>query len=65
MQCSGNDKEGVMIYIEKNRIRFHYDAEELTGSRPWGRNALRNWCAKGSGNASEKLGAYGAGSVQL
>ena len=25
----GNDKEGVMIYIEKNRIRFHYDAEEL------------------------------------
>lgn len=29
MQCSGNDKEGVMIYIEKNRIRFHYDAEEL------------------------------------
>ena len=29
MQCSGNDKDGVMIYIEKNRIRFHYDAEEL------------------------------------
>ena len=29
MQCSGNDKKGVMIYIEKNRIRFHYDAEEL------------------------------------
>ena len=29
MQCSGNDKKGVIIYIEKNRIRFHYDAEEL------------------------------------
>ena len=29
MQRFGNDKKGVMIYIEKNRIRFHYDAEEL------------------------------------
>ena len=29
-----------MIYIEKNRIRFHYDAEELW-IEPWGRNALR------------------------
>ena len=29
-----------MIRIEKNKIRFHYDAEELW-IEPWGNNALR------------------------